>query len=569
MIILGLNHGEFNSSAAVVKDGILEAASPEERFIREKKTKKFPKNASKFCLDHLKIELSDCDFIAQAWNPGDHWQKHNPLISDFRTRREDYFYTVPDNLYNLTERKVPKWVKTNFSDDTKMPSIYYIRHHLTHAANAFFLSPFEESAILTCDWRGEFESTTMGIGKNNTIDILASKKIPHSLGMFYAAFTQLLGYRVDNDEWKVMALSAFECEYNDLLEKIRTTIKLTDDGFFELDESYYQGALVDKPKVYTEKLVELLGGKEGQPGESPTNWHYSVAKAMQLVSEEIVFHMLKHLYDETKLPNLVLGGGFFMNSVCNGKISKNTPFENIYVSHSPADVGNSIGAALYVAHCIHNEKRIFTKNSSFLGPEFSNLDVENSLKRRKLNYELIENIDEKIAELLANGNVVAFSNGRMEFGERALGNRSILGDPRDKEIKNKINSIIKYRENYRPFAPAVLSEKAQEYFDIPENFECNYMEKVVPVKDAYRKELPGITHVDGSGRIQTVSKFDNPVFHSIIEKFEKITGYPIVLNTSFNINGEPIVLTPDDAINTFFNSGLEFLVINNYIIQKQ
>tara|TARA_B100001540_G_scaffold316013_1_gene344756 strand:- start:1408 stop:3114 length:1707 start_codon:yes stop_codon:yes gene_type:complete len=568
MIILGLNHGEFNSSAAIVKDGKLCAGSPEERFIREKKTKRFPKHASKFCLDDLNIELHDCDYVAQAWNPGDHWQKFNPLISDFRSRREDYFYTVPDNLYNISERQVPKWVKTNFSDDTRMPPIYYVRHHLTHAANAFFLSPFEKSAILTCDWRGEYESTTMGKGENNDITILGSKKIPHSLGMFYAAFTQLLGYKVDNDEWKVMALSAFDCEYKDFLEKIWSTITLTDDGFFELDESFYQGALVDKPKVYTKKLVDLLGGIEGKPGESPTNWHYSVAKAMQYVSEEIVFHMLKHLHDKTKLPNLVLGGGFFMNSVCNGKISENTPFENVYISHSPADVGNSIGAALYVAHCIHDEKRIFSKNTSFLGPEFSNLDVENSLKRRKLKYDFVENMDKKIAELIANGNVVAFSNGKMEFGERALGNRSILGDPRDKEIKNKINSIIKYRENYRPFAPAVLYEKAQKYFDVSENFECNYMEKVVPVKDKYRKELPGITHVDGSGRIQTVSKSDNPMFYSIIEEFEKITGYPVVLNTSFNINGEPIVLTPDDAINTFFNSGLDFLVINNYLIQK-
>ena len=568
MIILGLNHGKINSSAAVLKDGKLLAGSPEERFSREKKTKKFPKNSINYCLKEINAKLHDCDFVAQAWNPGDYWQKFNPLISDVRTRREDYFYTVPDNLYSLSEREVPKWVKMDFPADTPLPSIYYVRHHLTHAANAFFLSPFQEAAILTCDWRGEYESTTMGMGKNTDIQILSSKRIPHSLGMFYAAFTELLGYRKDNDEWKVMALSAFDCDYKDHLEKIRGTVTLTDDGFFELDQSFYQGALVDQSKVYTKKLVDLLGGNEGIPGEEPTSWHYCVAKAMQTVAEEIVFHMLNHLHKKTKHQNLVLSGGFFMNSVCNGKITKNTPFNNIYISFAPTDVGNSIGAALYVAHCIHGEKRTFSRNTSFIGPAYSDVEIEHALKRRKIKFKLIKNPELKLAELISNNSIVASFSGRMEFGERALGNRSILADPRNKQVKDKINSIIKYRENYRPFAPAVLSEKAPIYFEIPEGFESNYMEKVVPIKPEYHDKLPAITHVDGSGRLQTVTKSDNPTFYNLIKEFENVSGYPILLNTSFNINGEPIVLTPDDALNTFFNSGLEFLMLNNYLVEK-
>jgi len=568
MIILGLNAGEINSSAVILKDGELIAGSPEERFIREKRTKKFPKNAINYCLSALNYELNSCDFVAQGWNPGDHWQKFNPLISDFRTRREDYFYTVPDNLYNVSKRKVPKWVKMDFSSDSSLPPVYYVRHHLAHAANAFFLSPFKEAAILTCDWRGEYESTTMGIGKNTDIEILSSKKIPHSLGMFYAAFTQLLGYRVDNDEWKVMALSAFDCDYKTYLENIRNTVTLTDDGFFELDQSFYQGGLVDQPKIYTQKLVDLLDGREGVPGEEPVSWHYCVAKAMQTVAEEIVFHMLNHLHKKTNNNNLVLGGGFFMNSVCNGKITKNTPFDNIYISYAPADVGNSLGAALYVSHCIHGEKRTFSSHTGFIGPEYSDIEIEHALKRRKIKFELIKNSEQKLAELISNGHVIAYFHGRSEFGERALGNRSILADPRNKQIKDKINSIIKYRENYRPFAPVVLSERAHTYFEIPEGFESNYMERVVPVKPEYHEKLPAITHVDGSGRLQTVTKSNNLALYNVIKEFDNISGYPILLNTSFNINGEPIVLTPDDALNTFFNSGLEFLMINNYLIQK-
>lgn len=568
MVILGLNYGEFNSSAAIYKNGKIVAGCAEERFNRQQKTKAFPFKSAKYCLDYLKIPLNKCDFIAQAWNPGANWQKYNPLISSFRIKREDYFYSVPDNLYNLTSRTPGEWAAMSFPKESGLPTIYFIYHHRTHAAASFFLSPFKEAAILTCDARGESECTTFAFGHRNKIQMLNFQNIPNSLGAFYQTYTELLGYKPDNDEWKVMALSAFDSHYKAIYKKIRKTVKLTPDGLFELDHSYYKGFVLEQPHFYTQKLVKLLGGRIGISGERPDKWHYSVAKAMQLVSEEIALHMLKKLYAMTKCKSLVLGGGYFMNSVFNGKVINRSPFKNLYIPYATADLGNSAGAALYVAHCIKNQKRVYSFNSSCLGPSFTDKEIETALKRRKIKYEIVKNYESKVAELIADGEIVAVMNGRMEFGERALGNRSILADPRKSSIKDKVNSLIKYRESYRPFAPAVLKEKANIYFDVPKDYECYYMEKVAPVRLEFRNKLPAITHSDGSARLQTVDRKENPVFHRIITEFEKIANYPVVLNTSFNINKEPIVLSPDDALTTFFNSGLVYLFIGKFFIKK-
>jgi len=567
MYILGLNHGEINSSAALYHNGKIIAAGPEERFNRIKRTKSFPRKAVQFCLDFAGIKLQDVDYIVQAWYPGAGWIKYNSLLSGNRIKREDYFYSVPDNLFNLTDRKDQDWALMSL-ENNDLPPTYYVKHHRTHAANAFYLSPFEEAAILTCDFRGEFETTTMGFGNGNKITTLEKMHIPHSIGVLYSAFTELLGYQVDGDEWKVMALSAFDVDCSFHLEKIRNTFTLLDNGLFELDQNYYKAALVDQPNLYTEKLVKLLGGRVGIKDEEPDNWHYSIANAMQIVFQEIVIHMLLNLYERTKLKNIVLGGGSFMNSVFNGKVIENTPFENIYVSHSPSDVGNSIGAALYVAHNLKNEVRNTTFNSSYLGPSFSDEEIQKTLERRKIDYEKIEDIPKTVADILSRGEIIARFNGRMEFGERALGNRSILADPRAENIKDKINSIIKYREGYRPFAPVVSQEQASHYFDVSETFTCHYMEKVVQIKKEFQNKLPAVTHVDGSGRVQTVTKEHNLSFYQIIKEFELLTGLPIVLNTSFNIAGEPVVLSPDDALSTFYNSGLEYLVLGSFMVKK-
>ncbi len=568
MIILGLNHGEINSSAAIYKDGQIIAGSTEERYNRQKKTKSFPINSARFCLDELGIQLHDCDSVAQAWNPYAALEKYNPLISEFRNKREDYFYSIPDNLFNLNgERKVKDWSVTRFQDDF-LPPIYFIQHHRAHAANSFFLSPFEEAAILTVDWRGEFESGTMCYGKGNKIEVLATMQIPHSLGLFYSTFTELLGYRPDYDEWKVMALSAYDVNCKEEYEKISSTIKLLDNGLFEMDQIFYKGALLDQPLLYTEKLKELLGGKVGAKGEQVGLWHKKIACAMQRVAENIATHMLNKLYEKTNCKNLALGGGFFMNSVFNGKIKRLTSFQNIYIPYAPTDAGNSIGSALFVAHHIHDEKRKIGFNTSCIGNDIRGDATEETLKRRKISYKKEHNKEMAIARLLSEGNIVAVCNGKMEFGERALGSRSILADPRKKEIKDEINAIIKYREDYRPFASVTLQSEISKYFEVDEHFTCNYMEQVVMMKKEYRNQLQAVVHVDGSGRVQTVDDATNPELSKIIKEFNKITGIPIVLNTSFNINEEPIVLTPDDALNTFYNSGLEHLFIDAYYITK-
>lgn len=569
MLILGLNHGELNSSAALYKDGKIIAGATEERFNREKMTTQFPRQVVEFCLQYAGIEFNEIDCIAQGWNPGAGWHNYNPLLSSNRIKREDYFYTVPDHLFNLTQRNIQDWVLMDHPKESNIPPIYFIQHHRSHAANAFFLSSFEEAAIMTADWSGEFECLTLGVGRGNEIDISVKQHLPHSLGMMYSAFTELLGYRPDNDEWKVMALSAFDVNCDDYVKKVRSTIELEDDGMFKLDQSYYKGALLDQPKQYTDKLVKLLGNKEGVPGADPDDWHIAVAKAMQIVVEEIATHILCHFYKRVKCKNLVLGGGFFLNSVYNGKILEQTPFENLYISHTPSDAGNSIGAALYVAHCIKDQNRDYSFNSSYIGPSYCDEEILSSLIRRSISYQELSQPGKTAAELLAKDEIVAHFNGRMEFGERALGNRSILADPRSPHAKGRINSMIKYRESYRPFAPAVLADRVSDYFEVAVNYECHFMEKVVQMKDQYCELFPAVAHVDGSGRVQTVSKKHNNVFYNLIAEFEKLTQYPIVLNTSFNISGEPIVATPDDALNTFFNSGLLYMILGKYLIEKK
>jgi carbamoyltransferase len=449
-----------------------------------------------------------------------------------------------------------------------VPPVYFLNHHLTHAANAFFLSPFEEAAILTADWRGEFECMNAGVGRGNDIKVHQRQSIPDSLGMFYATFTELLGYRPDSDEWKVMALSAFDIDCDDLYQKIRSTVHLADDGTLQLDQRFYKGALVDQPDLYTASLVQLLGGSIGQSSDEVDDWSIGVAKAMQRVSEEIASHFLKALHEHTGQSRVVLGGGFFMNSVYNGKVLEQTPFEEVYISYAPSDGGNSVGAALYAAHCIHGQQRSDSQDSSFIGPEYSSTQIVDALKRRGISWRELENPADSTAELIASGEVVAHFDGRMEFGERALGNRSILADPRDPKVKDRINAIIKYRERYRPFAPAVPADLAHRYFEVTEDYQSRYMEKVVPVRREFRDHLPGVTHVDGSGRLQTVEQEENPRFFEILQRLEEKTGYPIALNTSFNINGEPIVCSPDDAVTTFFNSGLRYLVMGNVLVQK-
>ena len=568
MTVLGLNHGEYNSSAAIVVGGRVVAGAPEERFSRQKRSKAFPTRSVQYCLESVGLDLADVDAVAQGWNPGAYWVAYNPLLSGNRIQREDYLYTVPDNLMQVGNRQAPSWVAMSFPPGSPLPPVYYVDHHLCHASTCFYTSPFDEAAIFTADWRGEIQCGMLGVGRGSQIETLRNMNLPDSLGLFYATFTELLGYQPDNDEWKVMALSAFEVDSSREEAAIWSTLRLTADGWVELDQSFYKGIVVEQPKLYTRKLVELLGGREGEPGEEATEWHFRIARAMQAVAEGVAVHALSRLHELTGLDRVVLGGGFFMNSVFNGKVAELTAFREVFVPFAPADVGNAIGSALYVEHSILGGPRSLQRSVSSIGPMFDSEDVSAALERRGIAYQRLADPVSDVARLIEETGIVAYFDSRMEFGERALGNRSILADPRPEDIKDRINAVIKYREAYRPFAPVATVEAAHRYFDIAPGAEIPFMEKVVPVREAYRADLAAVTHVDGSGRLQTLRREDNPRLYDVILAFEKRSGYPVLLNTSFNVNGEPIVCTPDDAITTFFNSGLRVLVFGDLVVRK-
>ena len=569
MNIIGLNSGELNSSACLVQNGHVKFAIQEERLNRNKFTKDFPVLSIKKILETTNLKLSDIDYVSVGWNPSLHMNFYNPLVSKNRTLREYNFYTISDNLFNLTDRKFGNYTLVKH-DNKDFPETYHINHHISHASTAFYLSDFNEAAILTCDFRGENQCTTFGIGKGNKIKIIESQNLPNSLGLLYAAYTSLLGFKHDSDEWKVMAMSAYNVDCSEYFKKIRSTYSLKKNGILELDQKYYLNPFQDRAKnnLYTDKLLTLLKKKNSQYKSKKNIHDIKIAKALQLCSEEIVTHFLNHLYKVTKCKNVVLGGGFFMNSVFNGKIESKTKFKKSYISFAPTDTGNCIGSALYTYFDIKNKPRKKINSTALLGPSYSNEEILKSLVRRNIKFSKLKNFASTVANECEKGLVVAYFRNRMEFGDRSLGCRSILADPRYSSTKDKINKSVKYRENFRPFAPSVISEKSSKYFETRKNTNYNYMEKVIKVKKEHRNKLKAVTHLDNSARVQTVNKRDNADFHRILEEFEKITGYPILLNTSYNINGEPVVCTPDDAISTFYNSQIDSLIIGDYLVKK-
>ena len=572
MIILGLNSHEINSSCAFLKNGKVIFGSNEERFNREKLTKEFPLKSITYFLNKNDLKLDSIHSVAQAWNPAANMVKFNPLLSSKRIKREDYFYSIPDNILNLDQsnksRDINEFVEMNFGKKN-IPRVYFIQHHKCHAANAYFLSNFDSSTILTCDFRGEFESTTLSVGRGNKIKQIRSMEMPNSLGMFYATITQFLGYKPDEDEWKVMAMSAFKNKDKSYLKKIKQLYNLLPNGNVNFNKEYFKGEDLSRPNLYNNKLLKLFGNKSlVERNKKFSDWHISVASALQSASEEIALHLINNAFQITKNKNLALGGGFFMNSVLNGKILERSKFKNIYIPYAPTDSGNSIGAALYLNHCIMNKSNNKIENTSLIGPKFSDKEIEISLKKRKVKFYKVNQIEKEISKLIIKHGYVGHFYGNSEFGDRALGNRSILGDPRYKKIKDKINSAIKYREFFRPFAPMVLDQHAENYFEVSKGFTSNYMEKVVKIRKKYIEKLGAVAHIDNSARIQTINIKNNLRLGRILNEFNKLAGVPILLNTSFNVAGEPMVLNPDDALTTFFNSGLMALVMNNYIIEK-
>jgi len=569
MKILGVAPYLWISSAALVEDGRVIAAAAEERFNRVKGSKAFPSKAIDYCLKEAGCSLDEIDRIAVAWNPGMHIRSASSrYISDLRWRGE-YLINIPASLLNVAGNPDVDQVEELIRMSGNDMRITFVNHHQAHAACAFFLSPFDQAAILTVDGRGENESVTWSMGGGSQIKKLSMVRFPHSLGEFYSAVTQFLGYRAYEDEWKIMALASYGTPDNEYYPRIRSLIRRLDRGQFELDLSYFSYYLFDmQPTMYTKKLPELLGMPR-QKEEPLEQRHRDIAWALQQVFGEMMTYLLTHLHALTGESRVALAGGSAMNSVYNGKIREATPFHDVFVPSCPDDSGAPVGAALHVYHCLEGGEKKIQPLHNYWGPAYTDREIEESLKQYKIVASRCDNVVEATAKLLMQGKLVGWFQGKMEFGQRALGNRSILADPRNPAAKDLINAAVKYREGFRPFAPAVVAESAWEYFDIPVGDTVPFMEKVYRVKPGKKAVIPAVVHVDDTGRLQTVSRETNPAFYDLIRHFGALTGVPVVLNTSFNLNGEPIVCSPKDAIRTFYSCGLDALVMGNWLILKQ
>jgi carbamoyltransferase len=575
MIILGLNAYHADSSAAIFRDGVMIAATEEERFRRIKHWAGFPSEAITFCLKEAGLTLDEVNYITIGRDPkAKIWNKAKYVLKGLTKKNTLIF----DRLKNSEKvAKLEDEFAEHFGVDSKKikEKIIYIEHHRSHLASAFFASPFDEAAILSIDGSGDFTTTMLAVGRGNQIEVLDSLDFPVSAGLFYTAFTQYLGFPHYGDEYKVMGLAPYgKPKY---VAEIRNIIKFTDDGLFDWDERYFQNPNEMKlgyenhiPTVSTlfAQKMEDVFGQARKVGEELTQKHKDIATSVQRVCEELILHILNHLQKSTGLKNVCIAGGVAQNSVANGKIIENTPFEHLYIPSAGHDAGISMGSALYAYNHILKQPRAAAVYSAYTGSRFTNEEIEIYLKSRGIEYERLddETLYNRITEKLIEPGVVGWFSGRAEFGPRALGGRSIIADPRNEKAKELLNLKIKRRESFRPFAPSILKEYVSEYFtkveDVP------FMEKVFPIKPEKYSVIPAVTHVDGTGRLQTVDKEVSPRYYALIDRFREKTGVPILLNTSFNEN-EPIVNTPAEALDCFLRTSMDMLVLENCIVERK
>ena len=566
MYILGISCYYHDSAACILKDGKVIAAVEEERFSRIKFDDGFPRLAIDYCMSEAGITTKDIDCIAF----------YDKSILKFERLLDNYIGVAPRGLKSFLN-VIPKWIHKRLwvKDEIKKHldysgKIIFPDHHLSHAAYSFFTSPFQEAAILTVDGVGEWSTTSYGSADNLSIKLTNDLRWPHSLGLFYSAFTHFLGFQVNEGEYKLMGLASYgKPKFYDLIMKELIDVK--DDGSFHLNMKYF--AFTYDNIMITKKFEELFGIPTKKYDSETDQIHYDIGASAQLVLEEILLKMVRHVYNKTNKKYLCLGGGVALNGVANYRILKEGPFEKIYIPPSPGDAGSAIGCALYAYHSHYKNNRIIQENTSksisdnaYLGPEFSTDEIKEFLELNKIHYEKYEsqNLLEITAKLISEQNVVGWYQGRMEWGPRALGNRSILADPRNAKMKDILNEKIKHRESFRPFAPSILEEYASEYFDI--QIPSPYMLLVANVKKP--DSIPAVTHIDGTGRLQTVSKNSNQLYYNLIKEFHKITGVPVIINTSMNVKGEPIVNTPEQAYAMLLKTDMDFLVMGNYLISK-
>ena len=566
MYTLGISCYYHDSSAAILKDGKVIAAVEEERFSRKKFDDDFPKQAINWCLKESGISSKNLDSVAFYDKP----------VLKFERLLDNYIAVAPRGLYSFLD-VIPKWihkrlwVKGEISKHLKdfNGEIIFPEHHMSHAAHAFFTSPFDEAAILTVDGVGEWTTASFGTAHDTTIKLTNDIRWPHSVGLFYSAFTYFLGFKVNEGEYKLMGLSAYgKPKYYDLI--MENLVDVKNDGSIHLNMKYFSFTY---DKVMTnQKFSDLFGIPPRKEDSKAEQIHYDIAASAQLVLEDILLKMVNHVHKKTGMTNLCFGGGVALNGVANYRILKDGPFENIHIPPSPGDGGSAVGCAQYLYYCRDKNKRMIEdnveriKNNIFVGPSHPNDEIKSFLDINKIDYKFLEtnSLLQTVAKLIVEGNVVGWYQGKMEWGPRALGNRSIIADPRNAKMKDILNEKIKHRESFRPFAPCILEEYTSEYFDV--DVSSPYMLLVAPVKKP--EKIPAVTHVDGTARLQTVSKDINLLFYNLITEFYKITGVPVLINTSMNVRGEPIVDTPEQAYNMIVKTDMDYIVMGDYIIKK-
>jgi len=583
--ILGISAFYHDSAACLLRDGEILAAAQEERFTRKKGDASFPVNAIEFCLGRAGISVADLTYVGFY---------DKPLLK-FERILETYIGVAPRGFSTFV-KAAPLWVKQKLHMEKLIRKglgykgeILYAEHHESHAASAFFPSPFEESAILTMDGVGEWETSTMGIGRGNDFELIKELRWPDSLGLLYSAFTYFTGFKVNSGEYKVMGLAPYgRPKYKKLIYE--ELIDLREDGSFRMNQKYFN--YLSGLTMTNDAFADLFGGPPRAPEAKLTQREMDLARSVQEVVEEIVLRTATKIHEESGCDNLCLARGVALNCVCNGRLLREGPFKSIWIQPAAGDAGGALGVAQLIWHRYMGNERVVEPGrdsmmGTYLGPEFSSDEIVDYLKSQKASYRLLgrEDLLETVAAILADGKVVGWFNGRMEFGPRALGSRSILGDPRSPEMQRKMNLKIKFREGFRPFAPSVLLERVSDYFEL--DCESPYMLLVARVKkerciamtgaeqelwgieqlNVLRSDIPSVTHVDYSARVQTVSS-TNPDFHDLIKAFEDATGYGVVVNTSFNVRGEPIVCTPADAYRCFMRTDMDHLVLGSYLLAK-
>jgi len=575
MIILGINAYHADSSAAIFVDGKMIAAIEEERFRRVKHWAGFPSMAIEFCLKEAGVRLKDVDHIAIGRDP---WAKLGKKLLFLLQNPGNSVSAVRNRLSNAKKVSTleDEFVKIDSIDKAELKKkIHNVEHHRSHLASAFFASPFEEAALLSIDGSGDFTTTMIGIGRGNKIEVLDSVDFPHSVGIFYTAMTQWLGFPHYGDEYKVMGLAPYgEPKY---VDDLRELIQLTPDGLFKLNLSYFRNPtkgiitygddhIPVVATLFTDEFETKLG-KARRKEDELTQFHKDMAASVQRFTEELIYHILTSLQKRTGLKNVCIAGGVAQNSVANGKITRNTPFSNVYIPSAGHDAGISMGAALFVYNQTLNQPRQPAIWSAYTGSHFNNEEIEAYLQSRNIAYKKLPDSElyNYVADRLVNAGVVGWFSGRSEFGPRALGGRSILADPRRNDAKDLLNAKIKRRESFRPFAPSILKEYVEEYFTVTDV--VPFMEKVFPIKEEKKATIPAVTHVDGTGRLQSVDRTVSPRYYALIDAFRGKTGVPILLNTSFNEN-EPIVNSPAEALDCFLRTQMDMLVMENIIVER-